>query len=169
MSQCLLVLERLCLWVSGGEELCVWNEDFQLRCHRQNHSDTGEERRNETDLRLCSLHMQPINVVFGHFAGIVALIELPKNCIAAAMDKEIGERIVSCRRERSRRALMAENAFHLSVIYRVTLSTDSTVSAAEIRCLSDHQDQIRALINVDGQSLQGGPEIFVKSKCVHSD
>uniref|UniRef100_A0A8C9YS74 WD repeat domain 41 n=1 Tax=Sander lucioperca TaxID=283035 RepID=A0A8C9YS74_SANLU len=59
--KCLLVLERLCVWVSGGEELCVWNKDFQLQCHRQNHSDTG----------------------------ITALIELPKNCIAAAMDKEI--------------------------------------------------------------------------------
>uniref|UniRef100_A0A7N8WSK1 WD repeat domain 41 n=1 Tax=Mastacembelus armatus TaxID=205130 RepID=A0A7N8WSK1_9TELE len=91
--KCLLVLERLCVWLSGGEELCVWNKDFQLHCHRQNHSDTG----------------------------ITALIELPKNCIAAAMDKEI-------------------------VIYRLTVSTDSSVSVAEIRCLSNHQDQIRALI-----------------------
>ncbi len=31
-------------------------------------------------------------IVFGHFAGVTALIELPKNCIAAAMDKEIGKR-----------------------------------------------------------------------------
>uniref|UniRef100_A0A7N8WUY9 WD repeat domain 41 n=1 Tax=Mastacembelus armatus TaxID=205130 RepID=A0A7N8WUY9_9TELE len=54
---CLLVLERLCVWLSGGEELCVWNKDFQLHCHRQNHSDTG----------------------------ITALIELPKNCIAAKL------------------------------------------------------------------------------------
>lgn len=30
-------------------------------------------------------------IVFWHFAGITALIELPKNCIAAAMDKEIGK------------------------------------------------------------------------------
>ncbi|KAA8584321.1 hypothetical protein FQN60_008106 [Etheostoma spectabile] len=100
---CLLVLERLCVWVSGGEELCVWNKDFQLQCHRQNHSDTG----------------------------ITALIELPKNCIAAAMDKEI-------------------------VIYRLTYSTDSSLSVAEIRCLSDHQDRIRALINVsDGLFASG--------------
>lgn len=41
----------------------------------------------------------------------------------------------------------------MSVIYRVTVSTDSSVSVAEIRCLSDHQDQIRALIIVNGQSL----------------
>lgn len=100
--KCLLVLERLCLWVSGGEELCVWNKDFQLQCHRQNHSDTG----------------------------ITALIELPKNCIAAAMDKEI-------------------------VIYRLVVS-DSSVSVAEIRCLSDHQDQIRALININDGLFASG-------------
>ncbi|KAG7238615.1 hypothetical protein INR49_030689 [Caranx melampygus] len=101
--KCLLVLERLCVWVSGGEELCVWNKDFQLQCHRQNHSDTG----------------------------ITALIELPKNCIAAAMDKEI-------------------------MIYRLTASTDSSVSLAELRCLSDHQDRIRALINVNDGLFASG-------------
>lgn len=101
--KCLLVLERLCVWVSGGEELCVWSKDFQLQCQKQNHSDTG----------------------------ITALIELPKNCIAAAMDKEI-------------------------VIYRLTVSTNSSLSLAEIRCLSDHQDTIRALINVsDGLFASG--------------
>ncbi|KAM4528142.1 WD repeat-containing protein 41 [Odontesthes bonariensis] len=101
--KCLLVLERLGVCVSGGEELCVWNKDFQLQCHRQNHSDTG----------------------------ITALIELPKNCIAAAMDKEI-------------------------VIFRLTVSTDSSVSVAEIRCLSDHHDQIRALINVNDRLFASG-------------
>lgn len=39
----------------------------------------------------------------------------------------------------------------LVVIYRLTASTDSSLSMAEIRCLSDHQDQIRSLINVNGQ------------------
>lgn len=39
--QCLLELERLSVWLSGGQELCVWNEDFQLQCHKQNHSDNG--------------------------------------------------------------------------------------------------------------------------------
>ncbi|XP_038590136.1 WD repeat-containing protein 41 isoform X2 [Micropterus salmoides] len=101
--KCLLVLERLCVWVSGGEELCAWNKDFQLQCQKQNHSDTG----------------------------ITALIELPKNCIAAAMDKEI-------------------------VIYRLTVSIDSSLSMAEIRCLSDHQDQIRALINVNDRLFASG-------------
>uniref|UniRef100_A0A8C2WR85 WD repeat domain 41 n=1 Tax=Cyclopterus lumpus TaxID=8103 RepID=A0A8C2WR85_CYCLU len=101
--KCLLVLERLCVWVSGGEELCVWNTDFQLQCQRQNQSDTG----------------------------ITALIELPKNCVAAAVDKEI-------------------------VIYRLTVSTDSSMSLAEIHRLSDHQDRVRALINVsDGLFASG--------------
>ncbi|KAK9532279.1 hypothetical protein VZT92_009671 [Zoarces viviparus] len=101
--KCLLVLERLCVWVSGGEELCVWNKDFQLQCQTQNHSDTG----------------------------ITALIELPKNCIAAAVDKEI-------------------------VISRLTVSTDSSMSVAEIRRLSDHQDRIRALINVNDGLFASG-------------
>ncbi|XP_068190345.1 WD repeat-containing protein 41 [Antennarius striatus] len=101
--KCLLVLERLGVWVSGGEELCVWNKDFELQCQRQNHSDTG----------------------------ITALIELPKNCLAAAMDTDI-------------------------LIYRLTVSTKSALSMAEIRCLSDHQDQIRDLINVtDGLFASG--------------
>lgn len=101
--KCLLVLERLCVWLSGGEELCVWNRDFQLQCQRPNHSDTG----------------------------ITALIELPKNYIAAAMDKKI-------------------------MIYSLTVSADSSVSVAEIRCLSDHQDQIRALINVSDGFFASG-------------
>lgn len=44
--QCLLVLERLCLWASGGEELCVWNRDFQLQCDARNHSDSGKKSKN---------------------------------------------------------------------------------------------------------------------------
>ena len=45
VPQCLLVLERRCVWLSGGAELCVWNIDFQLQCHKQNHSDSGEDQR----------------------------------------------------------------------------------------------------------------------------
>lgn len=101
--KCLLVLERLCVWLSGGEELCVWSRDFQLQCQRPNRSDTG----------------------------ITALIELPKNYIAAAMDKKI-------------------------MIYSLTVSPDLSVSVAEIRCLSDHQDQIRALININDGLFASG-------------
>uniref|UniRef100_A0A8C1Q066 WD repeat-containing protein 41-like n=1 Tax=Cyprinus carpio TaxID=7962 RepID=A0A8C1Q066_CYPCA len=59
--KCLLVLVRLDVWLSGGNELCVWNRDFELQCKTVHHSD----------------------------AGISTMVELPKNFIAAAMDKEI--------------------------------------------------------------------------------
>lgn len=104
--KCLLVLDRLCVWVSGGNELCVWNRDFQLQCQSQHHSDTG----------------------------ITAMIELPKNCIAAAMDNEI-------------------------VIYRMMFSTESTLSVAEFRRLTDHQDSIRALINVNDGLFASGSHV----------
>uniref|UniRef100_A0A8C7XDM7 WD repeat domain 41 n=1 Tax=Oryzias sinensis TaxID=183150 RepID=A0A8C7XDM7_9TELE len=101
--KCLLGLERLCLWVSGGEELCVWSKDFQLRCLQQTHGDSG----------------------------VTALIELPKNHLAAAVDREI-------------------------VIYKLMFSDDSDVSITKIRCLSDHRDQIRALINVNDRLFASG-------------
>uniref|UniRef100_A0A4W5K452 WD repeat domain 41 n=1 Tax=Hucho hucho TaxID=62062 RepID=A0A4W5K452_9TELE len=103
---CLLVLERLCVWVSGGNELCVWNRDFQLQCQSQHHDDTG----------------------------ISAMVELPKNCIAAAMDKEI-------------------------VIFRLTMSTGSQLSVAEVRRLSDHQDSIHALININDGLFASGSHV----------
>lgn len=95
------MLERLNVLLSGGEELCVWNKDFQLQCQKQNHSDTGtmNKLKNKTQLSQDVLFVdcwlpfayELINVVFSfwHFAGITALVELPKNCVAAAMDKEI--------------------------------------------------------------------------------
>uniref|UniRef100_A0A8C7GQG6 WD repeat domain 41 n=1 Tax=Oncorhynchus kisutch TaxID=8019 RepID=A0A8C7GQG6_ONCKI len=60
--KCLLVLERLCVWVSGGNELCVWNRDFQLQCQSQHHDDTG----NNTDhVRIHSfiMHYSHINLM----------------------------------------------------------------------------------------------------------
>ncbi|XP_020313571.1 WD repeat-containing protein 41 isoform X1 [Oncorhynchus mykiss] len=104
--KCLLVLERLCVWVSGGNELCVWNRDFQLQCQSQHHDDTG----------------------------ISATVELPKNCIAAAMDKDI-------------------------VIFRLTMSTGSRLSVAEVRRLSDHQDSIHALININDGLFASGSHV----------
>ncbi|KAI4874084.1 hypothetical protein NFI96_024831, partial [Prochilodus magdalenae] len=61
LPQCLLVLNGMEMWLSGGNELCVWNRDFQLQCKSVHHRD----------------------------AGITAMVELPKSYIAAAMDKEI--------------------------------------------------------------------------------
>ncbi|XP_016408030.1 WD repeat-containing protein 41-like isoform X3 [Sinocyclocheilus rhinocerous] len=37
--KCLLVLVRLDVWLSGGNELCVWNRDFELQCKTVHHSD----------------------------------------------------------------------------------------------------------------------------------
>ncbi|XP_037835532.1 WD repeat-containing protein 41 isoform X2 [Kryptolebias marmoratus] len=101
--KCLLVLEHLSLWVSGGEELCLWSKDFEPQCHLEKASDTG----------------------------VTALIELPKNCLAAAVDRKI-------------------------VIYRLTASADSSVSMDELQQLSEHQDQIRALINVNDGLFASG-------------
>ncbi|XP_064164820.1 WD repeat-containing protein 41 isoform X2 [Anguilla rostrata] len=106
-AKCLLVLYRLDLWISGGNELCVWDRDFHLLCKTDHHSD----------------------------AGITAMVELPKNCIAAAMDKEI-------------------------VIYRLSESSSkSGTSISEVRRLTEHQDSIRALITVNDQAFASGSHV----------
>ncbi|XP_077478840.1 WD repeat-containing protein 41 [Stigmatopora argus] len=97
--KCLLVLEHLNAWISGGQELGVWSKDFRLECLKEQSGDTG----------------------------ISSLIELPNNCVAAAVDKKI-------------------------VIYKLT----SALSAMEIRSLADHQDHVRALINVNDAVFASG-------------
>ncbi|XP_061655096.1 WD repeat-containing protein 41 isoform X4 [Phyllopteryx taeniolatus] len=100
--KCILVLERLSAWISAGEQLCVWSKDFRLECLKEPHSDTG----------------------------ISSLIELPKNRVAAAVDKSI-------------------------VIYKIMPCGD-TLAIVEVSCLADHQDHIRALVNVnDGMFASG--------------
>ncbi|XP_061553836.1 WD repeat-containing protein 41 isoform X2 [Phycodurus eques] len=100
--KCILVLERLSAWISAGEELCVWSKDFRLECLKEPHSDTG----------------------------ISSLIELPKNRVAAAVDRSI-------------------------VIYKLMPCGD-TLSVVEVSCLADHRDHIRALVNVnDGMFASG--------------
>ncbi|KAG7477035.1 hypothetical protein MATL_G00089070 [Megalops atlanticus] len=109
-AKCLLVLDRLDLWISGGNELCVWNRDFHLLCKTDHHSD----------------------------AGITAMVELPKNCVAAAVDKDI-------------------------VIYRLCVtSSKMDTSIAEIRRLTDHHDSIRALITVSDQMFASGSHTEIK-------
>nr|XP_055035923.1 WD repeat-containing protein 41 [Misgurnus anguillicaudatus] len=103
--KCLLVLDRLDVWLSGGNELCVWNSDFELQCKTVHHSDTG----------------------------ISAMVELPKNFIAAAMDKEI-------------------------VIVKMNVS-GSDVAIMPMRHLSDHQDTIRSLININDGLFASGSHI----------
>ncbi|XP_061655097.1 WD repeat-containing protein 41 isoform X5 [Phyllopteryx taeniolatus] len=62
--------------------------------------------------------------------GISSLIELPKNRVAAAVDKSI-------------------------VIYKIMPCGD-TLAIVEVSCLADHQDHIRALVNVnDGMFASG--------------
>ncbi|XP_028661537.1 WD repeat-containing protein 41 [Erpetoichthys calabaricus] len=106
--KCLLALERLDLWLSGGNDLCVWNRNFELLCKMEPFTD----------------------------AGITTFIELPKNCIVAAVDKEL-------------------------IIYRLTLSTcdEQKWDIQEIRRLRDHQDNIRALINVNDWAFASGSHI----------
>uniref|UniRef100_A0A9J8CWV7 WD repeat domain 41 n=1 Tax=Cyprinus carpio carpio TaxID=630221 RepID=A0A9J8CWV7_CYPCA len=102
---CLLVLVRLDVWLSGGNELCVWNRDFELQCKTVHHSD----------------------------AGISAMVELPKNFIAAAMDKEI-------------------------VIFKLSLSGSDIVVMA-MRHLADHQDTIHSLISINDGLFASGSHI----------
>uniref|UniRef100_A0A8C1T3Z3 WD repeat domain 41 n=1 Tax=Cyprinus carpio TaxID=7962 RepID=A0A8C1T3Z3_CYPCA len=103
--KCLLVLVRLDVWLSGGNELCVWNRDFELQCKTVHHSD----------------------------AGISAMVELPKNFIAAAMDKEI-------------------------VIFKLSLSGSDIVVMA-MRHLADHQDTIHSLISINDGLFASGSHI----------
>lgn len=103
--KCLLVLDRLDVWLSGGNELCVWNRDFELQCKTVHHSDMG----------------------------ISAMVELPKNFIAAAMDKEI-------------------------VIFKLNVS-GSDIAVMAMCHLADHQDTIRSLINVNDRLFASGSHI----------
>uniref|UniRef100_A0A8C1PVF8 WD repeat-containing protein 41-like n=1 Tax=Cyprinus carpio TaxID=7962 RepID=A0A8C1PVF8_CYPCA len=103
--KCLLVLVRLDVWLSGGNELCVWNRDFELQCKTVHHSD----------------------------AGISTMVELPKNFIAAAMDKEI-------------------------VIFKLNLS-GSDIAVMAMRHLADHQDTIHSLIHINDGLFASGSHI----------
>ncbi|KAJ8286959.1 hypothetical protein GJAV_G00045350 [Gymnothorax javanicus] len=106
-AKCLLVLDAADLWLSGGSELCVWDRRFHLLCRTDHHSD----------------------------AGITAMVELPKNCIAAAVDREI-------------------------VIYRLNASSSKLdASVSEIRRLTEHQDSIRALIIINDEMFASGSHV----------
>ncbi|XP_048076825.1 WD repeat-containing protein 41 isoform X4 [Ursus arctos] len=65
--KCLIVLQRLDVWLSGGNDLCVWNQKLDLLCKTSHLSDTG----------------------------ISALIEIPKNCVVAAVGKELNVSFVT--------------------------------------------------------------------------
>ncbi|XP_017751029.1 PREDICTED: WD repeat-containing protein 41 isoform X7 [Rhinopithecus bieti] len=107
-AQCLTVLQRLDVWLSGGNDLCVWNRKLDLLCKTSHLSDTG----------------------------ISALVEIPKNCVVAAVGKEL-------------------------IIFRLVAPTEGSLEwdILEIKHLLDHQDNILSLINVNDLSFVTGSHI----------
>lgn len=97
--KCLTVLRRLDVWLSGGNDLCVWNQKLDLLCKTHHLSDTG----------------------------ISALIEIPKNCVVAAVSKEL-------------------------IIFKLIAPTEGALKwdILEVKRLLDHQDNILSLVNVNG-------------------
>ncbi|XP_053303939.1 WD repeat-containing protein 41 [Spea bombifrons] len=103
----LLVLHSLDIWLSAGSELRVWSRDCKLLC------ETG-----------CFVD-----------GGISALIELPKNCVAAAIGKDL---II----------------FKLGAVSEQLDQWD----ISEVKCLSGHQDNIRALITINESIFASGSD-----------
>ncbi|XP_020659736.3 WD repeat-containing protein 41 [Pogona vitticeps] len=102
--KCLTVLQRLNVWLSGGSDLCVWNQKLDLLCKTSHLID----------------------------ADITTMIELPENCVAAAVGKEL-------------------------MIFRLTTSRDgSEWNVIEVKRLLDHQDNIVSLVSVSGKAFATG-------------
>ncbi|XP_029431259.1 WD repeat-containing protein 41 [Rhinatrema bivittatum] len=106
--KCLIVLQRLDLWLSGGSELRIWNRELELVSETSHFTD----------------------------AGISTLIELPKNCIAAAIGKDL-------------------------IIFKILIPTDESDKwdIHEVKCLSAHQDNIRCLVNVTELTFVSGSHV----------
>lgn len=106
--KCLAVLQRLGVWLSGGNDLCVWNRKLDLLCKTSHLSDTG----------------------------VSALIEIPKNCVVAAVGKEL-------------------------IIFRLVAATEGSPGwdILEVKRLLDHQDNILSLVNVNDVSFVSGSHV----------
>uniref|UniRef100_A0A8C9AL76 WD repeat-containing protein 41 n=1 Tax=Prolemur simus TaxID=1328070 RepID=A0A8C9AL76_PROSS len=106
--KCLTVLQRLDVWLSGGNDLCVWNRKLDLLCKTSHLSDTG----------------------------ITALVEIPKNCVVAAVGKEL-------------------------IIFRLVAPTEGSLEwdVLEVKRLLDHQDNILSLVNVNDLSFVTGSHV----------
>ncbi|XP_071281346.1 WD repeat-containing protein 41 isoform X1 [Agelaius tricolor] len=106
--KCLTVLQRLNVWLSGGSDLCVWNQKLDLLCKTSHLTD----------------------------AGISALVELPKNCVAAAVGKEL-------------------------IIFRLSASNNGYEgwNILEVKRLVDHQDNISSLVSVNDLTFVTGSHI----------
>ncbi|XP_003216404.2 WD repeat-containing protein 41 isoform X1 [Anolis carolinensis] len=105
--KCLTVLHRLDVWLSGGSDLCVWNRKLDLLCKTSHLID----------------------------ADITSMIELPKNCVAAAVGKEL-------------------------IIFRLKTSRDGTEwDVFEVKRLIDHQDSIVSLVSVSEVMFATGSHV----------
>ncbi|NXG11708.1 WDR41 protein, partial [Sakesphorus luctuosus] len=106
--KCLTVLQSLDVWLSGGSDLCVWNRKLDLLCKTSHLTD----------------------------AGISALLELPKNCVAAAVGKEL-------------------------IIFRLSASNNGSEgwNVLEVKRLVDHQDNILSLVSVNDLTFATGSHI----------
>uniref|UniRef100_A0A8C2LLR1 WD repeat domain 41 n=1 Tax=Cricetulus griseus TaxID=10029 RepID=A0A8C2LLR1_CRIGR len=98
--KCLTVLQGLDIWLSGGNDLGVWNRKLDLLCKTDHLSDTG----------------------------ISALVEIPRNCVVAAVGKEL-------------------------IIFRLVAPTEGLLEwdIIEVKRLLDHQDNILSLVNINGK------------------
>lgn len=106
--KCLTVLQRLDVWLSGGNDLCVWNRKLDLLCKTSHLSDTG----------------------------ISALIEIPKNCVVAAVGKEL-------------------------IIFRLVAPTEDSLEwdILEVKRLLEHQDNILSLAKINDWSFVTGSHV----------
>ncbi|XP_054034421.1 WD repeat-containing protein 41 isoform X1 [Dryobates pubescens] len=106
--KCLTVLQRLDVWLSGGSDLCVWNRKLDLLCKTSHLTD----------------------------AGVSALVELPKNCVATAVGKEL-------------------------IIFRLIPSDDESEgwNVHEVKRLVDHQDNILSLVSVNDLTFVTGSHV----------
>ncbi|XP_075694775.1 WD repeat-containing protein 41 [Rhinoderma darwinii] len=101
----LTVLQSLDVWLSGGGELRVWSRDFKVLGETGSFSD----------------------------GGITTLLELPKNCVAAAIGRDL-------------------RIFNLGA----GVAGSDKWNISEVRCLSTHQDIIRTLANVNELTFVSG-------------
>ncbi|XP_036062994.1 WD repeat-containing protein 41 [Onychomys torridus] len=106
--KCLTVLQRLDVWLSGGNDLGVWNRKLDLLCKTDHLSDTG----------------------------ISALVEIPRDCVVAAVGKEL-------------------------IIFRLLAPTEDLQEwdIVEVKRLLDHQDNILSLVNINDTSFATGSHV----------
>ncbi|XP_073440240.1 WD repeat-containing protein 41 isoform X1 [Dendrobates tinctorius] len=101
----LTVLQSLDVWLTGGGELRVWSHDFKVLGETGSFSD----------------------------GGIAALVELPKNCVAAAIGRDL--RVFK---------------------FNAGAAGSDMWDVSEVKCLSAHQEVIRTLANVNEFTFVSG-------------